>query len=322
MKKPLFIAFYAIVLLFFSAWMNTLPEDGRPSIYKGRDAHALPGIISSFFPIASLASPLIAVLNRSTAYPGDCISVYITRAHGQDQFAVSAPFYKKPLTFFPYKDGYVGLIPIYAWLDAGGYQVEVSDLHANTVTVLSVSILPRTFDVQYLTVPASTAAIITDENIEKDQAFFDAARSRPIPEKLWDGAFIQPAEGQITTPYNSTRYTNDNPVPRRHLAIDIGNGEGTPVVASNNGKIVLARRLIVSGNSVVIDHGMGIFTSSFHLNEIIVKEGQVVKKGDAIGTMGATGYSVGPHLHFAVWKEGTFINPGFLFNTDPVVFGK
>jgi murein DD-endopeptidase MepM/ murein hydrolase activator NlpD len=322
LNKTHLYALYAVLLFMFSgSWMHAVLTDERASRTVA-EARARTGGAFSLLCAAPHDSRLAPVLNQSSAYPGDCIGLYIAHAKGPGQFTVSAPFYEKPLTFYPYGDGYTALVPIYAWLKPGDYQIRVTDSRANTETIVTVRILPKTFDIQYLWVVESTAAILNDENSAKDQAYFDAARANPIQEKLWDGPFVQPAQGTITTTYNSMRYTNGNPVPTRHLAIDIGNAEGTPVIAANNGKVVLARKLIVPGNTVVIDHGMGIFTSSVHLSEISVEEGTRVKKGDVIGKMGSTGYAAGAHLHFAVWKEGTFINPNFLFATDPVSFSQ
>jgi len=67
--------------------------------------------------------------------------------------------------------------------------------------------------------------------------------------------------------------------------------------------------LLSPGNTVVIDHGMGLFTSYYHLNTISVEKGQKVSKGDIIGTVGTTGFSTGPHLHYAVSIYNTYVNP-------------
>jgi hypothetical protein len=320
LKKPVFVMCAILIFMFSAMWMDAVLHDDRTSPRRGDEALALPESFISLICNAPPARQLGFTLSQSSAGPGDCISVYIEHAKKPGQFTVTAPFYEKPIAFFPYGDGYVGLVPIYAWLIPGDYPIRVKDLLAHTESTLIVRILPKSFDAQYLWVTESIAALRTDDNEAKDQAYFDAARSHPIPRKLWEGPFIRPAEGWITTSYNSMRYTNGNPVPTRHLAIDIANAEGTPVLASNNGRVVLARKLILPGNSVVIDHGMGIYTSSLHLSEIAVKEGMDVMKGDVIGKMGSTGYSSGPHLHFVVWKEGTFLDPGFFFTTDPVAF--
>ncbi|PKM94323.1 MAG: hypothetical protein CVU84_12775 [Firmicutes bacterium HGW-Firmicutes-1] len=259
-------------------------------------------------------------LNKTSAYPGDSFAVFVSNTNSAENFSVTAPFYTNKIRFYKYKDGFIGLIPIYAWSTPGKYQVKATNSQTKLLTTLDVEILPKAFDVQYLKVAKSTVAIKTTNNSAKDQVYFDAARANPIQEKLWDGAFIQPVKGKITTEYSATRYTNDNPTPSRHLAIDIANISGTPIMASNNGKVVLAKELIITGNTIVIDHGLGVFTSSFHLSKIQVKEGDFVKKGDIIGKMGSTGYSTGSHLHFAIWKDGTFLNPWTFFENDPIEF--
>jgi murein DD-endopeptidase MepM/ murein hydrolase activator NlpD len=259
-------------------------------------------------------------LNKTSVYPGDSFAIFISNTDLAENFSVSAPFYNKPIWCYKQETGFVGLIPVEAWSAPGDYQIQVSDTRTKGLTTLDVKILPKAFDVQYLKVSKSTAAIATTNNSDKDQVYFDAARANPIQEKLWEGAFVQPAKGKITTDYCATRYTNDNPTPSRHLAIDIANSTGTPIVASNNGKVVLAKKLIVTGNTVVIDHGWGVFTSYFHLSKISAKEKDLVTKGSVIGAIGSTGYSTGPHLHFAIWKDGTFLNPWTFFEKDPVEF--
>ncbi|PKM94155.1 MAG: M23 family peptidase [Firmicutes bacterium HGW-Firmicutes-1] len=264
--------------------------------------------------------PISYELNQTTAYPGDSFAILVTDVKETESFTVTAPFYNEELHFYPYEEGFIGIIPIYAWTTPGQYTILASNSRDELVITLNVEILAKEFDVQYLKVKGSTAAINTSDNSANDQVYFDAARANPIQEKLWDGPFIQPTDGKISTDYCATRYTNDNPTPSRHLAIDIANQTGTPIVASNHGKVVLAKELIITGNTIVIDHGLGIFTSSFHLSEIDVKEGTLVAKGDVIGKMGSTGYSTGPHLHFAIWKDGTFLNPWTFFEKDPVEF--
>lgn len=321
MKKLVLIIILAILILLFSIWIDPKETSLHSPVTDNLDStRLLKGQVSSNIAFETINLPLDFILNQSTAYPGDCISLYVKNAKDISHFTVIANFYEKPITFFPYKEGYIGFIPIYAWLTIGDYKIEALDNKSNISTTLDLEILPKNFDVQYLKVNETTSAIYTNDNAAKDQVYFDEARSNPIQEKLWEGPFVKPAEGEITTDYNATRYTNDNPTPSRHLAIDIANLEGTPIIASNHGKVVLAKALIVTGNSVVIDHGMGLFTSSFHLSEINVEEGEYVAKGDLIGKMGSTGYSTGSHLHFAVWKEGTFINPWYLFDKDPSEF--
>jgi len=99
-----------------------------------------------------------------------------------------------------------------------------------------------------------------------------------------------------------------------HSGIDVANRRGTPVYAADDGYVVLSGRDTWGyGNQVVIDHGNGFKTRYAHLDSILVKAGDTVKKGQKIGTMGSTGRSTGPHLHFEIIQGGTFRNPaGFL----------
>jgi murein DD-endopeptidase MepM/ murein hydrolase activator NlpD len=117
------------------------------------------------------------------------------------------------------------------------------------------------------------------------------------------GRFAWPTQGIL-----SQRYWSG------HLGIDIANRTGTPIRAADDGYVVMAGRDTWGyGNQVVIDHGNGFWTRYAHLNKIGVKAGDVVKKGQQIGTMGSTGRSTGPHLHFEVIQAGVRRNPqGFL----------
>ncbi len=94
--------------------------------------------------------------------------------------------------------------------------------------------------------------------------------------------------------------------------MDIYAEEGMDVKASNNGKVVFVRNTFFGGNSVVIDHGWGIYTMYFHLKDVFVKEGSFVKKGDVIGTVGKTGRATGPHLHWGLRILGARADPLYL----------
>ena len=113
-------------------------------------------------------------------------------------------------------------------------------------------------------------------------------------EDLTDGDYILPTTGRLSTEYGETRYVNGSPTSYRHSGLDIATPRGTPVYATNSGKVLLATPLILTGNTILIDHGQGIFSTYFHLNKLTVKEGEMVKNGDLIGEVGTTGFSTGP----------------------------
>ncbi len=117
---------------------------------------------------------------------------------------------------------------------------------------------------------------------------------------------------RISTPFGALRILNGK---RRyiHWGVDFRGRWGTPVYASLSGKVVLARNFYLTGNTVVINHGLGIYTLYAHLSKISVKEGQFVKAGRMIGRIGSTGRSTGPHLHFGIYINGVRVDPILAF---------
>jgi murein DD-endopeptidase MepM/ murein hydrolase activator NlpD len=173
------------------------------------------------------------------------------------------------------------------------------------------------FTRQNIRATTEMSALYTNENIRSDREKRLAATAETAPVPLWDGLFVQPVEGRISTQFGQMRYTNGN-FTSRHAAIDIAAPEGTPIAAAAGGRVVLAEELYVSGKAVIIDHGLWLFTYYYHLSEIGVKAGDEVKAGDLIGKVGSTGYSTGPHLHYAAAVKGDFVNPDMLRERNPL----
>ncbi len=102
-----------------------------------------------------------------------------------------------------------------------------------------------------------------------------------------------------------------------HKGADFRAAMGTPVHAANSGVVVIARPLYYEGNCVAIDHGLGFYTLYMHFSRIDVKEGQRVQAGDLLGLSGATGRVTGPHLHWAVRWQGTYLGPDQAAASEP-----
>jgi murein DD-endopeptidase MepM/ murein hydrolase activator NlpD len=98
--------------------------------------------------------------------------------------------------------------------------------------------------------------------------------------------------------------------------MDIRGEEGEDVRASNRGRVIFAGELFFGGNTIIIDHGQGIYTLYMHLSEIHVRSGEMVSKGNIVGLVGSSGRSSGPHLHFGVKVMNTNINPLSLIELD------
>jgi murein DD-endopeptidase MepM/ murein hydrolase activator NlpD len=130
------------------------------------------------------------------------------------------------------------------------------------------------------------------------------------PERFWDGGFRYPLAG-ITTGGNfgKRRVLNGQPG-SPHSGVDFPVPSGTPVYAAQRGRVVLAEPLYFSGNTVVIDHGLGLYTLYAHFESISVQPGDLVDTGTLLGKVGATGRVTGPHLHW-----GATVNRA---RTDPL----
>ena len=129
------------------------------------------------------------------------------------------------------------------------------------------------------------------------------------PEKLWQGRWRIPVEGGISSRFGERRSFNDGPVGGNHGGTDFGAAEGTPVTATNSGRVALARQLAIRGNMVIIDHGGGVFSGYAHLSAFAVAEGQQVEKGQLIAFVGNSGLSTAPHLHWEISVHGVLVDP-------------
>jgi len=131
------------------------------------------------------------------------------------------------------------------------------------------------------------------------------------------GDWIWPAEGPISGVYGSQRILNGEPR-RPHGGVDVAGPKGTPVVAPAGGKVILALPdMYFEGNAIFLDHGHGLKSVFMHLSRLDVAEGDIVRQGQQIGAIGATGRVTGAHLHWAVYWFGVPLDPAFLVPERP-----
>jgi hypothetical protein len=140
---------------------------------------------------------------------------------------------------------------------------------------------------------------------------FQQVCSHSAPQPLWAGAF-QRFYGKPMARFGDRRtylYQGKAVDQQTHLGEDLASLLTSPVYAGNNGAVVLAEPLGIYGDTVILDHGMGVFSSYSHLSAIDVKVGDKVNKGAVLGRTGTTGLAVGDHLHFAINLQGEFVDP-------------
>jgi murein DD-endopeptidase MepM/ murein hydrolase activator NlpD len=185
----------------------------------------------------------------------------------------------------------------------GRYPVTVEATAAAAVLSAQTELIvrPRAFEVRslkvdeaYVTPPAEVQARIAEEAATLKRIFAAAG-----PERLWAAGFVRPVPQPANSRFGSRSVFNGKPS-SPHAGADFPSPAGTSVKAPNAGKVVLARALYFSGNTVILDHGLGLYSFLCHLSAIDVAEDQSVERGALIGRVGATGRVTGPHLHWAV----------------------
>jgi murein DD-endopeptidase MepM/ murein hydrolase activator NlpD len=191
----------------------------------------------------------------------------------------------------------------------------------NSITVAaSISVMKRDFPTENIDLDDSLAGLADKSLQDAETAQRQGIYSGFTAQRLWSGPFLPPIQSEITDIYGVSRSYNGGPIVDFHRGTSFAGNTGDPVTASANGKVAFAGTLKIRGDTVIIDHGAGVFTAYLHLSRMDVKEGQLVKAGDQIGEVGATGLVTGPHLQWEVivrgvevdgrlWLQGTEIGP-------------
>ncbi len=183
---------------------------------------------------------------------------------------------------------------------------------SGTVTVTTpLSIRAKRFQTRRLTVDPDFVELSPEvrERIASEAAFMADVYAHSASEPLWRAPFVRPVStAPITSPFGTRSVFNGQPR-SAHGGVDFGSLAGTPIAAPNAGRIVVARPLFFSGNTVVIDHGFGFFSLLAHLSRIDVNEGDAVRRGQTVGLVGATGRVTGPHLHWSIRIGGARVDP-------------
>jgi murein DD-endopeptidase MepM/ murein hydrolase activator NlpD len=146
------------------------------------------------------------------------------------------------------------------------------------------------------------------KRIQEESNLVAAIWKSPTSEALWKAPFVRPVPQSANSAFGTRSVFNGqrrNP----HAGADFPSPAGTPVKAPNAGRIVLVRNLYFAGNTVIIDHGLGLFSYFAHLSDMTVAEGELVEPGATVGHVGATGRVTGPHLHWMVRVGGARVDP-------------
>lgn len=184
----------------------------------------------------------------------------------------------------------------------------------------ALAIAPREYQVQRIDGLPSKMVTPPDEvlaRIRAEAARIATVRAVDRPETLFETGFGWPAFGIISGVYGSQRILNGEPR-RPHYGLDVAAPVGTPVTAPADAVVALAATdLYFTGGTLILDHGHGLTSAMLHMSEILVAEGERVKRGQLIGKIGATGRVTGPHLDWRINWFGERLDPAFLVPPMP-----
>jgi murein DD-endopeptidase MepM/ murein hydrolase activator NlpD len=250
---------------------------------------------------------------------GDVVLVHV---HGAPAGAVLEVLVDgHPVGVFPSADGHAGVLGIDMDAPPGPRRWQVTAKGAGMAGAAQgqLPVVARSYTVQHLTVARTMFELdpATERRAAEEGERLRLTYRAISGERLWRGRWLRPVAGdEPGTGFGARRVINGQPR-APHSGIDFAAPAGTPVVAANRGRVTLVGEFFFPGRLVILDHGLGLHTAYFHLDTIAVTEGQLVARGEPLGTVGMTGRVTGPHLHFGAQVGAARIDPAVLLGLAP-----
>lgn len=247
----------------------------------------------------------------SVARQGDVFSIRLTADGGG---VPSGDFQGREIPFYPEGNGkgYGALVGVDLESPAGIYPLGVTLNEGGQASNwrFEVKVIEAFFGVQRITLPPEMVDL-DPQSLKRAKE--EARRMRALwatrsGNRWWDGDFLFPVEGAISSVFGVSRILNGQRR-ARHNGIDIKAPRGKKVFCPNDGRVAVVDEFFFGGKTAVIDHGQGLYSFFMHLDRVAVRINQGVRKGDALGTVGATGRATGPHLHWGVRLNGARVDP-------------
>jgi murein DD-endopeptidase MepM/ murein hydrolase activator NlpD len=302
-----------------SALVPALKQAGRQLCSLDRTLIMLVVLLTSVFPVELFPNappPPKGIDGQYSGRQGQVVLVKVPLA--EEATEVKGSFLDRTIPFFrelrPGEPaGYLGLLGVDMQDAPGTYELAVTIKNGEqSIKRLSYHVLitKEKFAVEHLTLPKDKVDLddktLARWKMEQEQVRQALADNSAL--RLWQSGFVEPVNGKRTGIFGSVRIMNGQPR-NPHNGEDIGAPLGTDVAATNDGVVRLTVDHVFSGRGVFLDHGLGFYSMYFHLSEVLVKDGDLVKAGQIIGKVGATGRATGPHLHWGVKLNGARVNP-------------
>lgn len=213
---------------------------------------------------------------------------------------------KKVPLFYQNTGDYLALVPISVTQKPGKYQLSLVDGTGHTEHAESVQVQDARFPRQNISVGKSTKSL---EPLPGEMEAIGALKMNVSDMRYWSEPFASPTPDCMNSLFGVLRYHNGKPTGDYHKGVDLRSPSGRPIKAITGGKVKIAKMYRLHGGTVGLDHGQGMGSIYIHMSKIAVKEGEMVKPGEVIGYVGATGFATGPHLHWGMYVNGLPVNP-------------
>ncbi len=244
--------------------------------------------------------------------PGD---IFLMKVTGNEGTTVDASFLKQPVKFHPLTDEQlIALVPVDVNTKPQNYKLTITQ--GKKTHIADLTVISHEFKTIHLTLPEGK---VTLSPRNQKRAVEEAGLLNRLWPKYnarsWSGEFNAPTDTEISTLFGVKRIMNKKKT-SVHRGMDFRGKTGTPVNSINSGTAVLGKDLFYGGNTLIIDHGMGLYSVYMHLSKINVSNGEHVTKGQTVGLIGMSGRATGPHLHLSVKLNGVSVNPESLFDLE------
>jgi murein DD-endopeptidase MepM/ murein hydrolase activator NlpD len=282
-------------------------------------AAALAGLLLALPLTVAAADRPVVTWHPKRLHPGDVAWVHVRGV--PEVAALEGSLGPRTLVFFPYAGGHAAVVGLDVETTAGPQPWKIAVLESGREPrALSgrLTIHKRDFHVQRLTLPPTMVDLDpeTERRADSERERLWTIYRTVTTARLWRGAFTRPVAGaDAPTGFGARRVINGKPR-APHSGADYAAPKGTPVVAANGGRVALVADYFFPGRLAVVDHGLGVYTLYFHLDTVAVTDGDLVDRGQIIGTVGATGRATGPHLHFGALVGGARVDPAALMKLD------
>ncbi len=258
-----------------------------------------------------LPEPLLDFqLGPLPAWQGQTLSAYIQTDGLVD---LQARAFGRDISFYSETIGeYYAFMGVHAFLDAGLYPFDItlSRPDGTSVTYTSyIRMLDAGYGSEIITLPDDRLPLLENDFVEPEMERITQAMSGSTEPRYFDGLMNLPSTGPVTSQFGTRRSYNGSTYTTFHSGADFGGAPGSLIMAPASGTVVVAELLPIRGNTVIIDHGWGVYTGYWHNTELFVSAGQFVQRGDPIATLGNTGLSTGAHLHWEMWVGGVQVDP-------------